>query len=261
MTLFQLEFRRGRIALLLWTLGLSFMLGICIMIYPEMGSQMSDISTMFADMGKFSEAFGMDRLNFGEFKGYFGIECGNVLGIGGALYAALLGINALAKEEREHTAELLLTHPISRNRVYGEKLLAVAAQIVLMNLFVAMVTVGATLCIGESLPWKETALLLLSFLLLQLETAGITFGISAFLRGGSMGIGLGLALGLYFLNLISNLVDSGALLKYITPFAYADSAAIYGNGEPDILYILTGYAIALLSVLTGWVHYRKKDMS
>ncbi len=260
MTVFQLEFRRGRTALLLWSLGLSFMIGICILIYPEMSNQMSDLSTMFADMGKFSEAFGMDQLNFGEFKGYFGIECGNVLGIGGALYAALLGINALAKEEKDHTAELLLTHPISRNRVYGEKLLAITAQIILLNLTVAAVTVGATIGIGEYLPWKETTLLLLSFLLLQLEIAGITFGLSAFLHGGSIGIGLGLTLSLYFLNLVSNLVETGEIMKYITPFSYTDSATIFGNGKPEIIYILSGYAIVAASVVTGWIHFRKKDI-
>jgi ABC-2 type transport system permease protein len=53
-------------------------------------------------------SFGMDKLNFGEFMGYFGIECGNVLGLGGALFAALAGISALAKEEKDRTAEFLL---------------------------------------------------------------------------------------------------------------------------------------------------------
>ena len=33
--------------------------------------------------------------------GYFGVECGNVLGLGGALFAAVVGASAIAKEERE----------------------------------------------------------------------------------------------------------------------------------------------------------------
>ena len=112
MTIFKHEVKRGKTALLIWAAAISFMLGICVIIYPEMSSQMGEISTMFADMGSFSEAFGMDRINFGEFIGYFGVECGNVLGIGGAFFAALLGISSLAKEEKEHTAEFLLTNPV-----------------------------------------------------------------------------------------------------------------------------------------------------
>lgn len=75
---------------------------------------MSDITIADSDMEEIflhyyaKAAFGMDKINFGEFIGFFGVECGNVLGMGGALYAALLGISALAKEEREHTVYFLL---------------------------------------------------------------------------------------------------------------------------------------------------------
>lgn len=261
MILLRHELRRGRVGLLLWTLGISFILGICILIYPEMSGQMNEISSMFADMGSFSAAFGMDQLNFGEFKGYFGIECGNTLGIGGALFAALLGIGALAKEEKDHTAEFLLTHPISRSRVYGEKLLAVFLQIFILNLVIGIVTFAATGLIGENLPWKEGSLLLLSYFLLQLEIAAITFGLSSFLRSGSLGIGLGLALLLYFSKLISNLIEQAEFLKFLTPYAYADSAAILGEGKLDIGYLLAGWTIAFIALGAGLYHYKKKDIS
>ena len=101
MTVFFHELKRGRISLLIWSAAIAFMLAICVIIYPEMKSQMGDISAMFADMGSFSEAFGMDKINFGSFTGFFGVECGNVLGLGGAFFAAIIGISALSKEEKE----------------------------------------------------------------------------------------------------------------------------------------------------------------
>ena len=126
--------------LLIWSGIIALMLGACIGIYPELGKDMGDISAMFADMGGFSAAFGMDRINFGEFVGFFGVECGNVLGLGGAFFAALLGISALAKEEKEHTAEFLLSHPVSRSNVAAQKLMAMAAQILLLNVISVAVT-------------------------------------------------------------------------------------------------------------------------
>ncbi len=260
MILLKHELKKGGLALLLWSIGISFMLGVCILIYPEMAGQMTELSTMFADMGSFTAAFGMDQLNFGEFKGYFGIECGNVLGIGGALYAALLGINALSKEEKEHTAEFLLTHPIARTRVYIEKLLAVTLQIIMMNLVVAAVTACSVWFIGESLPIKDTYVLLLSFLLMQIEIAWISYGLSAILKGNSVGIGIGLALGFYLLNLISNLIEKGKVIKYITPFSYADSATIFAEGCSPAEYIMTGYTIAILATLIGGWKFIKKDI-
>ena len=77
MILFKHELRQGRNTLLIWSGVIAFMLGICIFIYPEMKDQMGDISGVFADMGGFSAAFGMDQLNFGEFIGFFGVECGD----------------------------------------------------------------------------------------------------------------------------------------------------------------------------------------
>ena len=261
MTVFKHELRQGRSALIIWTAAISFMLGICIVIYPEMSTQMGDISAMFADMGSFSQAFGMDRINFGEFLGFFGVECGNVLGLGGAFFAALLGISALAKEEKEHTAEFLLTHPVSRTRVITEKLCAVIVQIVIMNLAVIAVTALSVLIIGEEADIKTFALLFLSFFLMQLEVAAVTFGISAFLRRGSLGIGLGLAAVFYFMNIVANLIDETKFLKYITPFGYTESADIIADGALNGGYLAVGMAIAALGIILAFWKYGRKDIS
>ena len=261
MTVFKHELRQGRSALIIWTAAISFMLGVCIVIYPEMSTQMGDISAMFADMGSFSQAFGMDRINFGEFLGFFGVECGNVLGLGGAFFAALLGISALAKEEKEHTAEFLLTHPVSRTRVITEKLSAVIAQIVILNLAVIAVTALSVLIIGEEADTKTFALLFLSFFLMQLEVAAVTFGISAFLRRGSLGIGLGLAAVFYFMNIVANLIDETKFLKYITPFGYTESADIIADGALNGGYLAVGMALAAIGVILAFWKYGRKDIS
>lgn len=260
MAILKHELRRGRNALLVWAFAISFMLGACVVIYPEMSSQMGDVNTMFGNMGSFSAAFGMDKINFGEFMGFFGVECGNVLGLGGAFFSALIGISALAKEEREHTAEFLLTHPISRTRVIGEKLCAAVAQIVILNLAVIVVTVLAVLAIGETVPVRTIALLFLAYFLMQLEVAGITFGISAFLSRGGLGIGLGLAAVFYFVNIIANLTEKAAFLKYITPFGYSEGADIIADGSINVKYLSVGMAVAVVGIALAFKKYREKDI-
>ena len=61
-TLFLHELRRNKLSLIIWSAALAFMLSVCVFIYPEMQSQMGDLSAMFSDMGSFTEAFGMDTL-------------------------------------------------------------------------------------------------------------------------------------------------------------------------------------------------------
>lgn len=260
MTVFFHELKRGKVSLLIWSCAIAFMLGICVLIYPEMKTQMSGISEMFADMGSFSDAFGMDKINFGTFIGYFGVECGNVLGLGGALFASILGISALAEEEKEHTAEFLLTHPVSREKVLAEKLLAVFSQIIILNLVSAIVTVLSVLAVGESVDAKVMLLLFLAYFMMQIEISAVTFGISAFLKGNGLGIGLGIAVLMYFLNIMANLTENAMFLKYITPFGYTEGADIISNSAIEVKYLAAGLVFTVTGLVAAFLKYRKKDI-
>ncbi|MEZ3487133.1 MAG: ABC transporter permease [Lachnospiraceae bacterium] len=260
MVMIKHELKQGRMTLLIWTMVIAFMLALCILIYPEMETQMGDVSSMFAEMGGFSAAFGMDRLNFGEFMGFFGVECGNILGLGGAFFAALLGISALAKEEKEQTAEFLLTHPVSRREIVGEKLVSVLIQILLLNLFVAAVTAVSICAIGEEPDIRPLFLLLLAYLILQVEVASVCFGISAFLNHGGPGIGLGMAALLYFLNIIANLTEQAKFLKYLTPFGYTESADIIADECLDVKYLSVGLVFTVIGIGAGFCRYCRKDI-
>lgn len=261
MTVFRLEWKRGAVALIVWSAAIAFLLGVSILIYPEMTSQMEEISAMFSDMGSFSAAFGMDSVNFGEFTGYFATECANTLGLGGAMYAALLGIAALAKEEKERTAEFLLTHPVSRESVIAEKLCAVLTQIAALNLAVSAVVVLTALFIGADVKAKDLFLILLASCLMQLEIGAITFGLSAFLRRGTLGIGLGLAFALYCLNIIANLSEDAEFLKYLTPFSYTEGADILSGHALNGSYLAVGLALSVIGIAAAFLKYRRKDIA
>ena len=261
MTLILHEIKRNKLSLIVWSCALSFMLGVCVFIYPEMQTQMGDIGAMFSEMGAFSDAFGMDQLNFGEFMGYFGVECANTLGLGGALLAGVVGITALSKEERDHTAELLLTLPVSRVRIITEKLLFSVFHIITVNAAVVLVTVGAILAIDADADAGKLALIFVANLIMQLEIMAITFGISAFIRRGGLGIGLGLSFGLYFINILSNLTDELEFLKYITPFGYADSGHIIAECAIDFWPLFIGMILSALGILAAYKQYTVKDIA
>ena len=254
------ELRQGWVSLAVWTGAIGFLMAVCIFLFPEMKGQMEGVNEIFASMGSFTAAFGMDRLNFGTLVGFYGVECGNILGLGGAFYAALCAVGVLAKEEKEGTAEFLLTHPVSRGRVLTQKLAAVLLQIVVLNLAVYGIALVSIAAIGEDMPWKEVSLMHLAYFLMQIEIAGICFGISAFVRSGSVGIGLGLATMLYFLNLAANIAESAEFLKYITPFGYTEGADIVSSGKLDGLMVLLGMLYGAIGIAAGYWHYCKKDI-
>ena len=260
MTIFLRELRLRRTGLLVWSLAVSALIAVCVLIYPEMADQMDAVSQTFAQMGGFSAAFGMDQVDFGQFMGFFAVECGTCLGLGGALFAALTGVSALAGEEADHTASLLLTHPVSRPRMVVEKLLAAAAQLLVFHLAVSGSSLLAMAAIGERPDGQALGLLLLADLLLELEIMALCFALSAFLRRGGGGIAMGLALGLYFLNIIANLTEGAAFLKYLTPFAYADGADIAASRALDGGCLAVGAVLSAAGVLTAFLHYCRKDI-
>ena len=243
MTMIRHELKQNRISLAVWTLAVGALMAVCILIFPEMKEEMDGVSDLFASMGSFTEAFGMDQVSFGTLTGFYAVECGNILGLGGAFFAALCGVSALAKEEKEHTAEFLLTHPVSRPAIVTDKLIAVMVQVWLMNGAVYAVSMGSIAAVGEEIPWKELSLLHLAYLLLQME------------------IGLGAAAILYFLNLIANITDSADFLRYITPFGYAEGADIVTNVSLDWGLVGLGLAYGAAGIGAAYVKYCRKDIT
>nr|WP_304442810.1 hypothetical protein [uncultured Acetatifactor sp.] len=134
------------------------------------------------------------------------------------------------------------------------------AQIVAMNLIIYGIAVGSVTAVGEAVPWKELSLLHLAYFLLQTELAGICFGISAFVRRGSAGIGLGIAAGMYFLNLVANIAQAAEFLKYITPFGYAEGADIIEKGRLDGGLVAIGLALGAAGIGAAYGKYCGKDV-
>ena len=244
MTILKRELLSQKFTILIWGLAIGLMVATCIFIYPEMTSQMDQLNDMMSSMGNFSKA----------------VECGNMLGIGGAFFAAIIGVSALMKEERDRTAEFLLTHPVSRTKVITEKLISVFASIIIMNAMVLVCSVVPLCIIKGKVEWGTVLLFHLAYLILQFEIAGICFGISAFISKFGIGIGIGIAAVFYFMNIISNLSSDAKALKYITPFGYTDGSTIANTQTIEGKYILPGMCLLVVGIIVGYVKYTKKDI-
>ena len=200
MTILKHEVRSGLAGCILWSAVTGGLMALCVSMYPSMSGSMDDFSAMFANMGDFSAAFGLDKLEFGSVMGFYGTECGNILGLGGAFYAALTAMGLLAGEEGGHTAEFLLTHPVSRVRAAAEKLAALAVLVLALNAVCLACGAASILAVGETAAWGDLLRYHAALLGMQLEIGGVCFGLSALLRRSSFGLAMGLAAVMYFLG-------------------------------------------------------------
>lgn len=260
MTIFRKELRSGGVSFLVWSAVIGGLMAVCVGMYPSFADSMGDVSDLFAGMGDFSAAFGLDKLQFGTILGFYGTECGNILGLGGAFYAALTAMGLLAGEEGGHTAEFLLTHPVSRLRVAGEKLAALAVLVTGLNLLCLACGAGGILLIGEEADWGDLLRYHGALLLMQLEIGGVCFGLSSLLRRSSYGLAIGLAAGMYFLGVFINLDTGMEPLRFVTPYYYADAARVFA-GEPLADAIAVGCGLGVLGAAFGLWRYAGKDIA
>lgn len=260
-TIFRFELRRGRTMTIIFTSVCTGLILFVMALYPLMKDMLGEMSTMIGDMGNYSEAFSMDELNYGTAQDYYATEGGMALTLCGAILACFLGGGMLGREEGEHTAEWLLTHPLSRRRIFLGKFLAMAVLLLVMNLVCGVLTGLSFPIINEPLNLKTFSLFFLAQFVMQMEMGCVCLLLSALMRRSAGLPGLGITLVLYFVSLIAAAFEEVEFLTYITPFTYADAASIFTKGSIDMVRMGIGMGIMLLCGLAAVRKWSRKDIS
>ena len=261
MTLYKHELKMNRVSFAVWLVGVLAMSAGCIFLFPLIDESMADMSDAFASMGGFSAAFGMDKLSITTLEGFFGTEIGTIFALGGGMYAALLGISALAKEESGHTAEFLHTLTLGRCGIVTGKLAAIVTYLVLFDVIAFGVFAASAAMIGETLSMKSLIGYIVAQFAAQLEIASVCFAFSACSKRSSLGLGLGVALVLYVLDIIARITDKAEFLKYITPFSFSNATDIFVNGGTiETVPLCIGICVTVISLAAAYTVYRRRDI-
>ncbi len=260
MTILRHELKQGRRMALIWAIGCALIEVLSLSVFPKVKSGMALINQMLSGMGALAKAFAADRLDYGTVMGYYAAEAGNILSLGGGLFAAILGISMLSKEEGRHTAEYLFPHPIGRMWVLVQKFVAM----LLLFLTFSVITSGASWLtlqwLGEPFDMLDFAQIHIGIYLLMVHLGCLCLCISAFMSRDSIGLGIGLSLGLYFMLLLINMEVGIDALRYLTPYYYTEAAKLVGpdSFQPFFLKLNLGLSAAFL--LLGFGCYATKDL-
>lgn len=261
MTLFWHEWRMNWKSLVIWALCVGICCGGCILLFESVAESMEDMAQTFAEMGGFSAAFGMDKVSIATIDGFYAAEISIIFSLGGAMFAAMTGAVLLSKEEEGHTAEFLHTLPVGRGYIYGWKYVTLLVLIILFNVICIGFDMVGLVCIGGEMPMKEYALHHGMSLLMQVEIGSVCFLISAICKRKQLGLALGLAVLLYMMEVMIHIVPDLELLKYLTPYYYANAADIFSGSEMQWQLAVLGLVICVLAVGAGGVVYEKRDIA
>jgi ABC-2 type transport system permease protein len=263
--IFKREFKRNLKSLIIWSTVLSGLILLTLSIFPQFAQQQEEMAKLLESLPEsMIKAFGMDQLNIGDLLGYYGVRVYMMTTLLGSIYSAILASNILAKEENEKTIEFLLSKPITRSQIVTEKLLAVLVNILILNGGSTIASlIGFQFTKDQDVPTDTFSLLIVATLLLHLTFGAIAFMLSSILKKtrSILSISLGIVLVAYFMNVMSGISEDLEFLKYFSPFKYVDAASIINNNEIEPLYIFIMAAVILISIVTAYMVYRKKDIA
>jgi ABC-2 type transport system permease protein len=247
--------------LLIWTIIIAGMDFGFMLMYPSLEDALNEAMDAYSNMGSFTAAFGMDRLNMAEPIGFYGAEIGAILSLGGGLFAAIIGSGILSKEEGGHTSEFLYTLPYSRVNVVLQKIAAVFVIVFIFDLINFILGTLAFPIIDADLELKKMALYHIGQFFMHFEIAAISIFVSSLTSKVNIGYGLGIALLLYFLDMMSRILEQLDFAKYITPYYYANAAEIITTTSIDVRLLAIGLIVTVFSLVAGIWYYNKKDLA
>ncbi|NBJ93985.1 ABC transporter permease subunit [Parablautia muri] len=259
MTLFIQELKMGRKQLLAWTICIGICCFGCILLFQGLEETMEEMGDVYAQMGAFATALNLDRMDAGTMEGFFATEISMIFAVGGAMFAAMMGICMLTKEEEGHTVEFLNTLPFGRNYIVVWKYIAMTALIALLNGICLCWELLGFICAGEMMPLRELLLFHGAQFLMHLEVGSICFLASVFCRKKQMGASLGFAILLYGMDLMCRIVPDLKNLKYVTPYYFSNAAEIFINGSIEGKMVGISVVVIVFCGCAAAVLYKRKD--
>lgn len=261
MIVYRHEMKMNIKTLLIWTLCVAGLCFGCILLYTSLEDSVKGIADVYSDLGAMSAALGMDKMSLATMRGYYATEIALIHGLGGAMFAAILGTAILSKEEAFHTAEFLYTLPVSRKNVISQKYLALISNIFIFNVVCVGMYLVAFGLLGEEINGREMFLFHMAQIFMQVEIGTICFLVSACTKRNFMGAGLGIAIFLFAVDMMCRIIPAIENMKYLTPFYYANAADIFDDGNIDGAMLGIGIGITAISFLGAYMKYSKKDLA
>lgn len=260
-TIYKHEMKLLFKTLLIWTLAVGGMCFVCILLFNSMKGEMEGMAESFSQMGAFADAFGMSQLSIATLEGFYSTEVGTVHSLGAAMFAAIISMIMLSKEEDGHTSEFLFTLPVSRAKIITSKLIAVITNVIVFNVCsVGAYTLGIVI-LGEDIDFDRFFLYHGMQLLMHLEIAGICFGLSTFMKKNKLGLGLGIVMIFYAYDLMARVIPDWSDYKLLSPFSYSNAADIFSTGEVEVSALVLGMVVMAVCVIVAYVRYGKRDLA
>ncbi len=255
--LFIKELKRNRKNAVIWlSIVLAFTLMI-LSIFPSFSHMGEDMVKLMSNLPEeYAKAFGMDEATWSSIIGFYATYYGIYITLLMGIYTASTGATIIGKEERDGTAEFLLTRPISRGIIVKTKYGVLGTLFIVVFFFQTLVAVIGMNIFGSDIAWSAMLAMHVHgfFLIAFFTAAGVLMGSLLSVKLNFMGPVVGMIFGTYFLNAIASASESVEWLAYLSPYHYMPLTLEQGQLEISVISCV-GFAAATAAML--WVAYNR----
>ncbi|MBF7097280.1 ABC transporter permease subunit [Alkalibacter mobilis] len=251
-------------SIIIWVISIVAVIYMMMAFYPTFGKDAALVEKLMANYPEeMLKAFGMSSgLGLSTVLGYLAFSYVFVQ-LCLAIQASNYGFSILSVEEREFTADFLMSKPVSRTNILHAKFIAATVAVVVTNIATWLGTFSAIEIFKSEAAYDagKVVLLLALTLLFQLFFLTFSMAISVLVKKvrSVLTFSLSLGFGTYIINAVRAIVG-GELLGYLSPFYHFDPNSILDSGSADTKMMFINIVIIILSVITTYSLYVKRDI-
>jgi len=263
LNIFIREMKAHRKSLVLWSIGMLFMIVSGMGKYTAYSGSGQSMNELLASMPKSLKAV----LGFGNFdvtkaSGFYGLLF-LYLVIMVTIHAVMLGSNIIAKEERDKTTEFLMVKPASRTKIITSKLLAALVNVIIINIvtLVLSIAIVGKYSNGESIT-GDILILMVGMFILQVMFLFIGTAIAAVSKNPkiSASIATTVLMVAFIISIVIDLNSNLEGLKYITPFKYFTAQNMMYGGGLDPVFVIISFVIIAATIAVTYIFYKRRDL-
>lgn len=265
MNIYKFELKMLRTSIIIWASAIAGGLIFYMLFYPLMADSSGAMEAILANYPEeFLAFFGMNNaLPFTSVLGYYGLTYSFVL-IPVAIQASNYGFHILSVEERELTADFLLTKPVSRKKIIISKFSAATTSLLITNItvWIASFVSIAIFAEGNEIAYDKVAILLSSLLFFQLFFISVGMFISVLLKKipSVLPYSMGLGFGMFIISSLGEMLSSN-IFKLLSPYSHFEPVYILINGSYRWGYVSISIIITIMSLVASYFLYLRRNIA
>src|SRR5438105_4866016 len=138
-----------RWTIIIWSLAITLLTIMTMSVYPTLKETFGET---VKDVPEAAKSFLGDAAAYQTIEGFVDLQVFAQMIFFIIILGVIVGTGLLAGDENDGTLQTLLSHPVSRNKVYAQKLLACMTIVGLVSFALFLATVVGALIVGESMP-------------------------------------------------------------------------------------------------------------